>query len=60
MNPSAREVLANGTLEYPGSQVHTANPSIGVTVRENRMFDLRRCWQTSEANESAALEKGKP
>jgi hypothetical protein len=44
------------TLEYPGSQVHSANPSIGVSVRGNRMIDHRRCWQDSEANDSAISE----
>ena len=43
------------TLGYPGSQVHTANPSIGASVRENRMIGLRRRWQAGEANESANL-----
>jgi hypothetical protein len=46
------------TLGHPGSQVHSANPSIGVSVRENRMIDLQRRWQAGEANESAASLKG--
>ena len=43
------------TLEYPGSPAHMANPSMGASVRVNRMKCLSRRWQAGEANESATF-----